>query len=179
MQTAELLSAVRGRAQTPCKLVLLSWKCCKHSIEENAEPRRGKAHWYLSCILIAFLMFQTKLHEDICEKRTAATIATHDLQLVKGPLTYDVQPPGELKVGGSANCGSSPVFSFFFLSFSGTFRVEGTFFLPHRCKEKKITPGILKLMFLPSCCHEPRLSKSCTAAWWYSRTSYKPICLGT
>lgn len=43
-------------------------------------------------------MFQTKLHEDICEKRTAATIATHDLQLVKGPLTYGVQPPAELKI---------------------------------------------------------------------------------
>ncbi|KGL83963.1 Leucine-rich repeat-containing protein 47, partial [Tinamus guttatus] len=28
-----------------------------------------------------FLAAQTKLHEDICEKRTAATIATHDLQL--------------------------------------------------------------------------------------------------
>ncbi|XP_047923598.2 leucine-rich repeat-containing protein 47 [Anser cygnoides] len=45
-----------------------------------------------------FLTAQTKLHEDICEKRTAATIATHDLQLIKGPLTYDVQPPGELKI---------------------------------------------------------------------------------
>ncbi|XP_075293632.1 leucine-rich repeat-containing protein 47 [Opisthocomus hoazin] len=45
-----------------------------------------------------FLSAQTKLHEDICEKRTAATIATHDLQLVKGPLTYDVRPPDELKI---------------------------------------------------------------------------------
>ncbi|NXJ64899.1 LRC47 protein, partial [Rostratula benghalensis] len=45
-----------------------------------------------------FLSAQTKLHEDICEKRTAATIATHDLQLIKGPLLYDVQPPEELKV---------------------------------------------------------------------------------
>ncbi|NXE40315.1 LRC47 protein, partial [Ptilorrhoa leucosticta] len=45
-----------------------------------------------------FLSMQTKLHEDICEKRTAATIATHDLQLVKAPLTYDVQPPDELKI---------------------------------------------------------------------------------
>ncbi|XP_010133148.1 PREDICTED: leucine-rich repeat-containing protein 47, partial [Buceros rhinoceros silvestris] len=45
-----------------------------------------------------FLSTQTKLHEDICEKRTAATIATHDLQLIKGPLTYDVQPPDELKI---------------------------------------------------------------------------------
>ncbi|NXN98621.1 LRC47 protein, partial [Rhinopomastus cyanomelas] len=45
-----------------------------------------------------FLSAQTKLHEDICEKRTVATIATHDLQLIKAPLTYDVQPPDELKV---------------------------------------------------------------------------------
>ncbi|NXD82282.1 LRC47 protein, partial [Halcyon senegalensis] len=45
-----------------------------------------------------FLSAQTKLHEDICEKRTAATIATHDLQLIKAPLTYDVQPPDELKI---------------------------------------------------------------------------------
>ncbi|XP_068271354.1 leucine-rich repeat-containing protein 47 [Nyctibius grandis] len=45
-----------------------------------------------------FLSMQTKLHEDMCEKRTAATIATHDLQLIKGPLIYDVQPPDELKI---------------------------------------------------------------------------------
>ncbi|KAM6045637.1 leucine-rich repeat-containing protein 47 [Theristicus caerulescens] len=45
-----------------------------------------------------FLSAQTKLHEDICEKRTAATIATHDLQLIRGPLTYDVRPPDELKI---------------------------------------------------------------------------------
>ncbi|NWI67682.1 LRC47 protein, partial [Todus mexicanus] len=45
-----------------------------------------------------FLSAQTKLHEDICEKRTAATIATHDLQLIKAPLTYDVRPPDELKI---------------------------------------------------------------------------------
>ncbi|KFQ23951.1 Leucine-rich repeat-containing protein 47, partial [Mesitornis unicolor] len=45
-----------------------------------------------------FLTTQTKLHEDICEKRTAATIATHDLQLIRGPLMYDVQPPDQLKI---------------------------------------------------------------------------------
>lgn len=44
------------------------------------------------------LFFQTKLHEDVCDKRTTATIATHDLQLVKGPLMYDVKPPTQLKV---------------------------------------------------------------------------------
>ncbi|CAI9583632.1 unnamed protein product [Staurois parvus] len=45
-----------------------------------------------------FLTAQTKLHEDICDKRTLATIATHDLQLVKGPLLYDARPPTEFKI---------------------------------------------------------------------------------
>ncbi|KAM9299151.1 leucine-rich repeat-containing protein 47 [Gastrophryne carolinensis] len=45
-----------------------------------------------------FLMAQTKLHDDLCDKRTLATIATHDLQLVKGPLLYDARPPKELKI---------------------------------------------------------------------------------
>ncbi|XP_063001497.1 leucine-rich repeat-containing protein 47 [Elgaria multicarinata webbii] len=45
-----------------------------------------------------FLSTQTKLHEDVCEKRTAATIATHDLRLVKGPLLYDARPPEDLKI---------------------------------------------------------------------------------
>ncbi|NXW24840.1 LRC47 protein, partial [Circaetus pectoralis] len=62
--------------------------CC---VLKGANLKPGNA-------LKRFLSMQTKLHEDICEKRTAATIATHDLQLIKGPLTYDVQPPGELKI---------------------------------------------------------------------------------
>lgn len=43
-------------------------------------------------------MLQTKLHEDLCEKRTAATIATHDLSAVRGPLLYTARPPQDLKV---------------------------------------------------------------------------------
>ncbi|KAF7648575.1 hypothetical protein LDENG_00154350 [Lucifuga dentata] len=45
-----------------------------------------------------FLMAQTKLHDDICGKRIIATIATHDMQLLKAPLVYDVKPPAQLKV---------------------------------------------------------------------------------
>ncbi|XP_037628122.1 leucine-rich repeat-containing protein 47 [Sebastes umbrosus] len=45
-----------------------------------------------------FLVAQTKLHDDLCGKRTTATIATHDVQLLKAPLTYGVKPPTELKV---------------------------------------------------------------------------------
>ncbi|XP_040285222.1 leucine-rich repeat-containing protein 47 [Bufo bufo] len=45
-----------------------------------------------------FLTAQTKLHEDLCDKRTLATIATHDLHLVKGPLLYDARPPKEFTI---------------------------------------------------------------------------------
>ncbi|XP_012631232.1 leucine-rich repeat-containing protein 47 [Microcebus murinus] len=45
-----------------------------------------------------FLAAQTKLHEDLCEKRTAATMATHDLHTVKGPLLYGARPPQDLKI---------------------------------------------------------------------------------
>ncbi|XP_068589087.1 leucine-rich repeat-containing protein 47 [Cebidichthys violaceus] len=45
-----------------------------------------------------FLVAQTKLHDDLCGKRTIATIASHDVQLIKAPLTYDVKPPTQLKV---------------------------------------------------------------------------------
>uniref|UniRef100_A0A8C8YC77 Leucine-rich repeat-containing protein 47 n=1 Tax=Prolemur simus TaxID=1328070 RepID=A0A8C8YC77_PROSS len=45
-----------------------------------------------------FLAAQTKLHEDLCEKRTAATMATHDLHAVRGPLLYGARPPQDLKI---------------------------------------------------------------------------------
>ncbi|KAJ6656746.1 hypothetical protein lerEdw1_003077 [Lerista edwardsae] len=86
-------------------------------ISENAAPLVVKAspgvkdvRPYIVCCVVKgmnfksgnalkrFLSAQTKLHEDICEKRTAATIATHDLRLVKGPLVYDVRPPDDLKI---------------------------------------------------------------------------------
>ncbi|XP_004272364.1 leucine-rich repeat-containing protein 47 [Orcinus orca] len=45
-----------------------------------------------------FLSSQTKLHEDLCEKRTVATIATHDLSAIQGPLLYAARPPEDLRI---------------------------------------------------------------------------------
>lgn len=46
-----------------------------------------------------FIQLQTKLHDGICEKRNAATIATHDLdQIVPGDLIYTAKPPLELEI---------------------------------------------------------------------------------
>lgn len=45
-----------------------------------------------------FITLQTKLHDGVCAKRQAATIATHDLEAVKWPLTFDARPPAEIKL---------------------------------------------------------------------------------
>ena len=48
--------------------------------------------------MAVILCFQTKLHDGVCQKRQAATIATHDLKSVKLPLKYDAQFPQVLQV---------------------------------------------------------------------------------
>lgn len=46
-----------------------------------------------------FIQLQTRLHDGVCEKRNAATIATHDLKLIPpGDLTYTAKPPNELEI---------------------------------------------------------------------------------
>lgn len=45
-----------------------------------------------------FLSLQTRLHKTVCENRTLATIATHDLEKVKGPLRYLCKAPSELLI---------------------------------------------------------------------------------
>uniref|UniRef100_A0A5S6QTN8 B3_4 domain-containing protein n=1 Tax=Trichuris muris TaxID=70415 RepID=A0A5S6QTN8_TRIMR len=46
----------------------------------------------------AFLKMQTKLHDTVCQKRVAGTIATHDLNLLQFPLTYTALPPDEISL---------------------------------------------------------------------------------
>ncbi|XP_057331602.1 leucine-rich repeat-containing protein 47-like [Microplitis mediator] len=46
-----------------------------------------------------FIQLQTKLHDGICDKRNAATIATHDYDLiVPGDLTFTAKAPTEIEI---------------------------------------------------------------------------------
>ena len=45
-----------------------------------------------------FLSLQTKLHKGVCGNRTVATIATHDLERVTGPLLFTAKLPSELSI---------------------------------------------------------------------------------
>ncbi|XP_050435827.1 phenylalanine--tRNA ligase beta subunit [Adelges cooleyi] len=45
----------------------------------------------------SFIDLQDKLHQNICRKRSLVAIGTHDLDTIKGPFTYDAQPPDDIK----------------------------------------------------------------------------------
>ncbi|XP_058788573.1 leucine-rich repeat-containing protein 47-like [Phymastichus coffea] len=46
-----------------------------------------------------FIQLQTRLHEGICDKRNAATLATHDFDLFTvGDLTYTAKPPNDIEI---------------------------------------------------------------------------------
>ncbi|KAF7237590.1 Leucine-rich repeat-containing protein 47 [Varanus komodoensis] len=97
-ESRKLLLKVLHISENPAPLVI------------KASPNVKDIRPYIVCCVVKgmkfnpgnalkrFLSVQTKLHEDICEKRTAATIATHDLRLVKGPLLYDARSPDNLKI---------------------------------------------------------------------------------
>lgn len=44
----------------------------------------------------SFIELQDKLHQNICRKRSLVAIGTHDLDTLKGPFSYEAQPPNEI-----------------------------------------------------------------------------------
>lgn len=44
----------------------------------------------------SFIDFQDKLHQNLCRRRTLASIGTHDLNKVKGPFKYSCEKPDNI-----------------------------------------------------------------------------------
>ncbi|TRY82344.1 hypothetical protein DNTS_000066 [Danionella cerebrum] len=88
LHVSEAPSSVALKVSTSIKDVRPYIVCC---IVKGMNLRQGNA-------LKRFLIAQTKLHDEMCNKRTTATIATHDLSLLKTPLLYDARPPDTLKI---------------------------------------------------------------------------------
>jgi len=45
----------------------------------------------------SFIALQDKLHQNLARQRTLVSIGTHDLDTIKGPFTYEAQPPKNIK----------------------------------------------------------------------------------
>lgn len=45
----------------------------------------------------SFIELQDQLHRNLCRQRTLVAIGTHDLDMVKGPFTYDARSPMDIK----------------------------------------------------------------------------------
>ena len=50
------------------------------------------------CVISFISSYQTKLHESVCDQRTLATIATHDLSSLVFPLEYEAVAPGDIEL---------------------------------------------------------------------------------
>lgn len=44
----------------------------------------------------SFIDLQDKLHQNICRRRTLASMGTHDLDKIQGPVTYEALAPQEI-----------------------------------------------------------------------------------
>lgn len=88
LHVSEAPTAVTVKVSAGIKDVRPYIVCC---IVKGMNLRQGNS-------LKRFLVAQTKLHDEICAKRTTATIATHDLGLLKAPLMYDARSPDTLKI---------------------------------------------------------------------------------
>ena len=44
----------------------------------------------------SFIDLQDKLHQNICRRRTLASMGTHDMDKFRGPITYEALPPSEI-----------------------------------------------------------------------------------
>jgi len=44
----------------------------------------------------SFIDLQDKLHQNICRRRTIASMGTHDYDHVQGPITYEALPPKDI-----------------------------------------------------------------------------------
>ncbi|KAL3270608.1 hypothetical protein HHI36_021142 [Cryptolaemus montrouzieri] len=86
--------------------VLYAKDNCEVTVEKNVENVRK----HIACCVVKdvtfddttfkkFIQLQNKLHETLCDRRNAATIATHDFKkLSDGNLTYTTMQPQALKI---------------------------------------------------------------------------------
>ena len=44
----------------------------------------------------SFIDLQDKLHQNICRRRALASMGTHDLDKIRGPITYEAHPPQDI-----------------------------------------------------------------------------------
>ncbi|XP_014675925.1 PREDICTED: leucine-rich repeat-containing protein 47-like [Priapulus caudatus] len=84
--------------------------CSDDTISVKMTPAAGETRPFIVCCVIknvnlgkgnsfkTFIALQTKIHDTVCAKRASATLATHDMALIKGNVTYDARDPDKIKI---------------------------------------------------------------------------------
>eukprot|EP00124_Ichthyophonus_hoferi_P004661 Ihof_evm2s541 gene=Ihof_evmTU2s541 len=90
------------------KIRILKTKDSPLLVHANISHVKGLRQYITSCVIKAvslaeplfdeFIKLQTRLHQGICNKRTTATIGTHDNSLCEWPLVYDALPSDQCHI---------------------------------------------------------------------------------
>ena len=97
------MPSTRGNANKFCCCCYRGsvWKSSK--LSQNAPPPplltvNDHPLMVIICVISLISSYQTKLHESVCDQRTLATIATHDLSSLVFPLEYEAVAPGDIEL---------------------------------------------------------------------------------
>lgn len=80
----------------------------KPKLQIKVESSTQKVRAHIICAVLhgvtfttesynSFIDYQDKLHQNLCRRRSLASIGTHDLVTVKPPFLYQAQPPEDIK----------------------------------------------------------------------------------
>ncbi|RKP36538.1 beta subunit of phenylalanyl-tRNA synthetase [Dimargaris cristalligena] len=72
------------------------------------DPSTAQIRPFVACAILrgirftqerydSFIDLQDKLHQNICRKRTLASIGTHDLDTLRGPFSFEALPPKDIR----------------------------------------------------------------------------------
>uniref|UniRef100_A0A182IXK1 B3/B4 tRNA-binding domain-containing protein n=1 Tax=Anopheles atroparvus TaxID=41427 RepID=A0A182IXK1_ANOAO len=106
------------------QLKIVVHKCTENTPKASfTEEARATRPYITLCIvrnypvteMRKFLQMQNSLHDNECNRREVATIATHDLAKVKGAVRYHAAPPGDILITalGSATLGKMTAEKYF------------------------------------------------------------------
>ncbi|KAJ1923813.1 phenylalanine--tRNA ligase subunit beta [Tieghemiomyces parasiticus] len=74
----------------------------------TVHPETARIRPFVACAILrnihftqdsydSFIDLQDKLHQNICRKRSLASMGTHDLDTLKGPFTYEARAPRDVR----------------------------------------------------------------------------------
>lgn len=104
--TAAIVVYLRSKVRSPVKIDRLT---CFLLVSVRSSENVERVRPFILAFLVSnvdlsdetkfkrFLRLQNDIHDDICQKRTLASLGTHDVASIQGNLVYELRPSDEIR----------------------------------------------------------------------------------